>query len=240
MDPRHKDLEEYYLSSFLSNELMNHMVGSMIMLDNDPPDSILQTDESKVSIEIGRVYNPKLKEQENIQNRVVKLALEKFNLRRRDTLRVFVQFSSKHLSPNYNFSEKLSDELSEYVERVCAKNEGHKFSISTLSHSCINDYFSRISLSNEYNYENWQPFGAYLVEYVDEVWFRKIIDKKEGKMKEIGYEKEFDENWLLLVADFGHKSSAFRFDSLASDYNDSLFDKIYLYQKFSDKIFEIK
>ena len=240
MDPRHKELEEHYLISFLSNESMKHLIGGIEQCDPDPPDFIFNTIKNKISIELKRVINPNLMQLENVQNKIVDKAVKIFNRKRKESLRVFVEFSPKSLLPTNKFISQLSEELVDYVEDMCDRNTGHSFSISQFRNRPINEVFSHISISNDVSFENWQPFGAYLVDYIDEKWFGEIIAEKESKMKANEYASKYDENWLLLISDFGHKSSAFRFDGLVNDYKASTFDKIYLYFKFKDEVIVIK
>jgi hypothetical protein len=73
---------------------------------------------------------------------------------------------------------------------------------------------------------------------VDMDWLKKVIEKKENNIER--YPKEFYENWLLLVSDFGTKSSSHRFDRIDYSGIKTKFDKIYLYSFRADEIEIVK
>ena len=81
------------------------------------------------------------------------------------------------------------------------------------------------SVDNVQNFSHWQHFGAYLVEWIDMEWLKGIIKKKEMNIEK--YPKQYEENWLLMVSDFGTKASSTRTDFIDFSTIQSKFDKIF-------------
>ena len=94
------------------------------------------------------------------------------------------------------------------------------------------------SIDNSWNFSNWQHFGAYLVEKIDKAWFNGVIKKKEKNITH--YKGDFHEHWLLMVSDFGAKSSSKRFDGFDFSEIITKFDRIYLYSLRPDNITQMK
>jgi len=69
-------------------------------------------------------------------------------------------------------------------------------------------------------------------------WLQSRILKKEEKIK--NYSTSFDENWLLLISDFGTRASASRTDFMDFSVIDSKFDRIYMYNYIPDEVTVIK
>lgn len=231
-----KDAENRILERFVSCKSLGKIITAIE--PSETPDFILKTFEGKISVELTNVMNPRLKQREAAQKRIIDDALTAFKKSRNDILKVYVDFTSEPLSYDNQFLNALSDELFQFVIGICEKNEGLEFRISTRNWPQFHKYFKSISVSNSLNFENWQPFGAYRVPYVEESWFRSRIEDKEQKIAH--YSEDFDENWLLLNCDFGHKSSAFRFEQLEHDYANSEFDRIFIYQYFSNTVTILK
>lgn len=221
---------------FIAQQLLGEIVYSVE--PSEAPDFILETSKSLVSIELTRVINPKLKQRESAQNRIVDNAMKKFKEIRNDILKVYVDYSYQPLKYHNSFLDKLSNDLCNFVLRVCENNEGFGFRISTRDWLQAHEFFQSISITNDTEFENWQPFGAYVVPHIDETWFKSRIDEKERNL--LRYSDNFDQNWLVLNCDFGHESSAFNFNQLKEDYRKSCFDKIYIYQYFRDTVISLK
>lgn len=64
--------------------------------------------------------------------------------------------------------------------------------------------------------------------------FLNIIKGKESNLSK--YKNDFDENWLVIAANFGTKSSALRFDYINQIEYKSKFDRVFIYKQFEDKI----
>ena len=245
MDRKKKDRENLIVTRFISNPSMyEHNLFSGLKSSETPDFSVNVYDreasnKQNVSIEITEVLNPELKQKESAQKRVVNLARDRFNKIRDDKLVVYVNFSNQPIDLKPEDITSLAEELCDFVLDICKRNETLEFRIKTTNKSTLNKCFHSITVKNdeEKGFENWQPFGAFRVPFIKESWFREKIDNKERKIN--NYYENFDQNWLVLVANFGHESSAFTFDSLKNSYQNSKFDKIYIYEYRPDKVIEL-
>lgn len=231
-----KAREEYFLLKFFENKDVEIPIVTFDPMET--PDFAVKTLNSLVSVEVTQIFNPSLKQMEESQNDIVRIAKEEFLKTRKDNLKVYVTFTGKPLQHNDNFKEKLANELLKFILLVCENNDGLDFRIATKDWPVFHEYFESITISNEFNFENWQPFGGYIVPKIDEQWFASKIEKKEKNIER--YKVKRDEDWLLMVAGFGHKSSAFRFEWLENNYSNSKFERIYIFQYFENKVIRVK
>lgn len=236
-----KDVEEWYLSKFVSNKSLRLRVASILPMD--PPDFKISRHIGKkrkeIGVEITRVINPNLKAEESAQEKIVRIAWEKFKAQYPDKLVVYVNFSRVKFSFTQKALNELAGTLFELVRDVVETNRGFEFRVETKSIR-LNPVFEGVTIRNDddYGFENWQPFGAFKVPYIDESWFGDIISKKEKLIPT--YPEPFDEKWLVLVANFGRQSSHSQFSNLRDNFKDSPFDKIFVYKYREDQVIKIK
>lgn len=239
MDLKKKQAEKRLFTKFLSNQSLNHTVSSVCEMD--PPDfsfDLFENNEFKeVSVELTRIFNPTLKKNEAAQEKIMMLANDKFKKTRDDGLVVYVDFTLELLPLDNKSLNLLANELFEFVNQIAERNEGLSYTVRSLDHPPFHKYFRTLTVSNEDEYENWQPFGAFMVPYIEENWFLEIVRAKEQKI--INYPKKFDKKWIVLLSNFGHQSSSYQF-SIANTFENSPFDKIYIYQYFNDVIIKLK
>lgn len=76
------------------------------------------------------------------------------------------------------------------------------------------------------------------MDYIDIDWLQNVIENKENNISR--YPEKYHENWLLLVSDFGTKSSAHRFDHIDFSQIETKFDKVYIYNFMPDKVGRVK
>ncbi len=238
MSDQKKELERHILTKFVSNEKLKLPVTS---IDNsETPDFSLKIyKDRKISIELTRLINPNLKKIESFNDRIIKKAQERFDKEFNVPLRVLVTFSDNYLKCSKLKSQHYSNEIFEIVKNIYLNNKNFDFRVSTgLNRRPFNNYIDSLHIDNEFKFSSWQTFGAYLVEYVDFKWLSNVITKKSSNIEK--YNENFDENWLVLVSEFGTKSSAHRFDYINQEKIKSQFDKIYIYKFYEDKIIELK
>ncbi|WP_142683032.1 hypothetical protein [Chitinophaga polysaccharea] len=229
-----KDLEYHLLRTFISNESLQLRVKSIE--STETPDFIVRELTRDISIEVTRLIHPHLIQVEAFQENLVESAYRKFKEKYSAKLRVLVNFSNVPIKCKKSEIGMYVDQLHDLVEGIYLPNRKYSFNISSRGRCRpINHFIDSISVSNDLDFENWQPFGAYLVKDVDVDWIKRAIQEKEKNIKR--YPTKFDENWLLLVANFGHKSSTHGFGYLEQEKFASQFDKIYLY-KYMDNIID--
>ncbi len=232
-----KDTERIITTRFVSNIELGLPIIDVI--DNETPDFIIETINQKISVELTNVVNPELKKREEIQNLIVsdaeKIFLDKYSV----NLRVLINFNNIPIVIRKSETKILSTEIFEFIEKIYNNNKNYEFRISTRRKKInVTGYIDSISIDSDLSFSNWQPFGAFLVEKVDKALVINCIEKKEVLLKK--YHEKFDENWLVLTANFGNESSTFGFDTDEYLNVKSEFNRIYIYLIREDKIIRIK
>lgn len=236
MNPK-KEIERDHLTRFISNEQLKFLVYGIE--DSETPDFIVNIDKKLISIEHTRLINPELKEIEQYRERIIQNAREKFRNKYNTELYVLMTFNNIQLKSGKIAEEKYTDEVFRLIEKIYLCNKKFDFRIESPGHKTrVSELIESFSVDNTRRFENWQHFGAYLVEGVDLEWLQRIIAKKEKNIKK--YTRDFHENWLLLVADFGTKSSAHRFDHIDFSEIKTEFDRVYIYNFMPDEVGKIK
>jgi hypothetical protein len=240
MDVAKKASERRILTRFLSNQSLK--VKAAGVRDMDPPDFSFDLFENnkfkEVSVELTRVFNPSLKQKEAAQDRIVDTAWNLFKSQRDEHLVVYVVFTRETIPFDNLSMGGIASELFKFVHQIAERNQGCEFRVETKNTRPFNKWIDTITVSNDQGFDNWQSFGAFRVPHVEESWFVNLVANKEAKIK--NYPKQFDRKWIILVSNFGHESSAFQFNSLKLSFESSLFDKIFLYQYFSDEVIVFK
>lgn len=232
-----KQIERLQLEKFVSNENLKFLVYDIE--DSETPDFIVNIDKKIISIEHTRLINPQLQEEENYRDRIIKNAQLRFEDKYKEKLYALITFKETKLLGGKNSEKNYTDEVYNLMEKIYLDNSKFEFRISSKrSRENILDTIKSFSVDNTRNFSHWQHFGAYLVEWIDMNWLKGVISKKENNITK--YPKEFDENWLLLVSDFGTKASANRTDFIDFSVINSDFDKIYLYSYRADEVQQIK
>lgn len=232
-----KDLEHHLLTKFISNECLGLRIKSITATET--PDFIIHELSKTISIELTRLIHPKLIKAEAFQEKLVESVHKRFKENYSANLRVLVNFSKVPIKCKEREVSKYVQELYELVENIYLPNHKYNFNISSKNNSkSLNHFIDFISVSNNSNFENWQPFGAFRVDEINFDWLTKVIIEKEKNI--IKYKTLSNENWLLLLANFGHKSSAHTFNSIQIDKLVTKFDKVYLYKDMDNTILQIK
>lgn len=229
-----KELERYTITKFISNEKLK--LRALSLDDSETPDFIMKTMDKKISIELTSLMNPQLKARESLNDSIVARAWELFDSKYEEKLNVWVTFYN--WKPNCSKTDIpiYANELFQLVENIYLNNRNYKFNINSKDNFSPADYIQSLFISNDFSFSNWQTFGAYLVEYVDFSLLLNTIKSKESNL--FKYENDFDENWLVIAANFGTKSSALRFDYINKIEYKSKFDRVFIYKQFEDKIIE--
>lgn len=189
-----KQLELILLRNFISNESLNLRVKSIT--ESETPDFIIEELNKVISVELTRLIHPATMQKEAFQEKLVELAQQLFKEKYGDELYVLVTFSNVPIKCKGDNIKKHAEDLFKVVEEIYLPNRKHEFHVSSKYNNHINSYIGHISVSNNRDLENWQPFGAYKVDYVDVDWVKGIIKEKEKRLTL--YRENFKENWLLL------------------------------------------
>ncbi|KAA1244554.1 hypothetical protein [Aquimarina sp. RZ0] len=230
---RKKEIEKRHLTKFVSNEKLKLLVYGIE--DSETPDFIVNLGEKIVSIEHTRLINPDLKKVEQHKDKIIKNAQKRFENKYSEELYVLLTFNNIILESGKSAEEKYTDEVFKLIEEIYLFNKEYKFRInSRRQKSKVSKLINYFSIDNTWNFANWQHFGAYRVEKMNMGWFGEVISNKEKNIKR--YPKGFDENWLLLVSDFGTKASTHCYDRIDFSNIKTEFDKIYLYSYMADEI----
>jgi hypothetical protein len=194
--------------------------------------------DSFIGIELTDLINPKIKKKEAILNALIEKSRQLFKEKHPNTnLKVFVDFENHHHPTNKTEIKEAANHLFQLVLDKYSNNTDCDFNIrlkQNIPIKCIRS----ISISNTDNFENWQSFGAYKVPHLDPTWLRMKIQAKNDLIP--NYRKTSDQNWLVMISNYGHKSSALDFRNIVIDTNHFKFDKIYIFEYLSQIIHVIK
>lgn len=226
-----KQLELHMLRKFLSHE--SHRLRIKSIDESETPDFIIHEINNTISIELTRLMVPALVQKEKFQEKLVRLAWAKFRQKYPDKLQVLINFSNAVIKCSASEIDAYADEIARLIESIFLPNRGFEFRVSSIGRDKPSlSYIHSLAVANDLNLDDWHPFGAFRVSNIDIQWLKTIIQEKENRLS--FYKTSFDQNWLLLLANFGHKSSTYEFDYLKlTDYH-SKFDRIYLYKYIDD------
>jgi len=232
-----KQIERYQLEKFVSNKELGLLVYGIE--NSETPDFEVNIGDKIISIEHSRLINPQLQKVEQYRDKIIKNAQKRFEEKYTDKLYVLITFRNINLQGGKEAEQKYVDEVFNLIEEIYLNNKRFEFKVRATRHTDrVSKTIECLSVDNIQNFSHWQHFGAYLVEWVDMKWLKSIIEKKEKNI--VNYQKEYQENWLLLVSDFGTKASANRTDFIDFSVIESKFDKIYIHSYIADEITIIK
>lgn len=152
---------------------------------------------------------------------------------------VLLTFRNINLKGGKIAEEKYINEVYNLIEEIYLNNRNHEFRISSKRNkSKVSESIERFTVDNIQNFSHWQHFGAYLVERIDKNWLENIINKKEVNIQK--YKRNYEENWLLMVSDFGTKASSSSTDNIDFSSINTKFDKIFIYSYMADEVTVLK
>ncbi len=222
-----KEFELHMLRKFISHE--SHGLRVKTIDEGETPDFIIRELTKSISIELTRLILPDLMKEEQFQEKLVNLAWKKFKSKYPDKLQVLVNFSNEVIRCSANEIDMYVDQLLKIVEPLFLANRKFEFHLTSVGRGRrFNKFVDSISIGNNLDLDNWQPFGAFRVNQVDQQWVRDVVKSKEDKISQ--YSEKCEENWLLLLANFGHESSTHEYDYMVLNDFQSAFDRIYLYK----------
>lgn len=226
-----KEFELHMLRRFISHE--SHGLRIKTIDESETPDFIIRELNMDISVELTRLILPDLMEEEKFQDKLVSLTWKNFKQKYPNKLQVLVNFSNNVIKCTANEIDKYVDQLFEIVENIFTANKRFEFRVSSVGRDRpINKFIDSIVVSNDLDLDNWQPFGAYMVNPINKDWLMTIVLSKEKRIS--SYPVTFDQNWLLLLANFGHESSTHDFDYLKLNEFQTAFDRVYIYKYMDD------
>lgn len=232
-----KEIEKYHLTKFLSNENLKFLVYGVE--ESETPDFIVNIDKKLISIEHTRLINPDLKKKESYRDKIIKIAQKKFEKKYSEKLYSLITFNNIDLKFEKAERQKYINEVFKLIEDIYLCNKKYEFRIDSRKRKArVSELIKHFSVDNTRNHSHWQHFGAYLVENIDMDWLQSVISKKEKNIER--YPKEFHENWLLLVSDFGTKASTHNFNRIDFTQIKTVFDRVYLYSYMTDSVEIVK
>ncbi|WP_299111416.1 hypothetical protein [uncultured Winogradskyella sp.] len=204
----------------------------------DPPDYVVTFKHKVVSIEHTRFMNKSQKQIEEFRKSIIIDAQNEFEKIYGKTLSVQFNFSNEPMrttkdKPKSYYTKILLDLVLEIYEI----NKERNFSISTKLNSIENKFINSITISNQREIFPWETCGAFLVQKADFKVLQNIIYKKSEDVKK--YKTRCDENWLLIEAGIGNKSTGYYFDDISDELQKENFDKIFLMDYRAEQFLEV-
>ena len=236
MSQKKKQIERYHLERFISNDNLGLIVYNI--KEDETPDFSLKLKDKLVSVEHTRLVNPDLQQKEQYKDKIIKEAQKLFEEKYDEKLYVLITFQEDVLQLGIKNQRKYVKHVFDFVEQIFLNNQNFEFHIYSKLSEETTEFIEGVNINNRDNFSHWQHFGAYSVDQIDKDWFKGIIHKKEQNIS--NYNGTFDENWLLLVSDFGTEASTKSFYGFDFSEITTQFDKIYLYSYMPDNITVVK
>ena len=230
-----KRIERVHLDRFL--ELKE--IENPVITEGESPDFILELNKRNISIEHTTLVNPKTKQIEEYQEKIVAIAKQKFQKKYAIELNVLVSFNNFNFEPGKQNEEKYATEVFQLVEESYLTGLDYDENQSRNSRRTKqrSKMISRIGIT-KLEMDHWQSFGCFVVQRVDEDLLNRLIKKKEKSLTK--YQSNYYENWLLIVVDLGHESSTHCFSNFDTEMLESSFDQIFLYGYMPNNLMRIK
>ena len=232
-----KASERYVLDRFLLNQVVKLSVSNIE--EGETPDFVLRDNSNRIiSVELSQIIQKELKRKEAFYEKIVSQAERLFIERYGDSVIAHITFSSKIISCKYSETYIYANEILRIAEKLYLPRKNSKFQISSSSDTILPDFMEHIMLDNQDIFTKWQPFGSYLVNAIYRNWLTSIISEKEKNIS--AYNRDFDENWLLLVSNLGDQSSGLHFYNVSINAISTSFERVYVYQYMQDEVIVIK
>jgi hypothetical protein len=205
---------------------------------NESPDFTAKYQGKLISIELTALVNPSIRKREQVQKQILKNAELRFKEKYQSELTVNVAFNNQPLLETSIAIKNYGERLFKKIQQAYLKNKETDFHISLRNETTLMDFIDTIYLNNKLSHGFWQRIGAFRVDWISKDYLKSVIAGKEEILS--NYRTKYSQNWLILTANHGSKSSAHRFDFMDfSDINSS-FEKIFIYKSMENKIVELK
>ncbi|MGJ8665172.1 MAG: hypothetical protein ACSHW7_02300 [Patiriisocius sp.] len=204
--------------------------------NREKPEFRVDLIDKKVSIELTQLINSRQKKIEAFRKKIIKDAEQKFISKFGSSFRVWVTFSNYQMNTKEHDLAYFVDLIFNTVSNIYTSNKGREFTVKTKRNSRENKYIDSIHVTTQIS-PAWESAGEFLVDYVDIEWIQSIITRKASLITD--YDAFFDENWLVMKAGIGNKSSGYRFDHIAEKLKKEKFDRVFIFESFPNELMEI-
>ncbi|MCP9292639.1 hypothetical protein [Gracilimonas sediminicola] len=254
---RKQKLEEKEdVTSFLETKSIN----SKSLIQDESPDFVIEYEGLNLGIEHQRLFQPKDREdlvpqnQEALKDKVLLKAKSKYNDKSETNVLVFVDFEEVQTYNRIKFKlsnkdvEKLSDQISLLVHFNNRKSESKvllnkKFFNSIKDEIKVDERIKAITIWNNDSYgrSSFERVRGGKIPISSPEFLQKKILKKDQKVTE--YYQKCDLIWLLLVVKpltFERSFDLLDSNKFLSKNYESNFDKVFLFTRDTQSIYELK
>lgn len=232
--PKKKQRERYVIEKFFSHESLGLLVRNIA--NREKPDFQVNLFRDKISVELTQLINTKQKQVESFRKRIIKKAENKFLVDFATSFRVWITFSNYPMNTREHDETYFVDLIYNLVRDIYLCNQGRDFTVRTNRSKVENKYIDCIHITTEIS-PAWESSGAYIVEYADIEWIQAVIAKKSKLISQ--YMDTYDQNWLVMEASIGNKSSGYRFEHLSGKLDRERFDRVFIFESFPNNLIEI-
>jgi hypothetical protein len=242
-----QDEEEISILKYFSKKYSDFPKGKLVKTES--PDFILKINPRKsIGIELTKLAQSKFLNQEftphqieSLEKDIVKKA--KMIYESKHNLKFYLNvFFPGNLKISKNNSSKLANDIAQLIHnKTFEKDSGSYYSIN-IEKSELPEYIDSILIiyHPEVKGSIWNNAGGYSVPELSKELLEHRINKKEEKLN-LYQKRKINKFWLVITADTFERSTSFNIHNKIDNWTfDSKFDKIFLFELFGRKIYELK
>jgi hypothetical protein len=228
------------------------------IIENDPPDGMIQIGDKNVAIELTQVFwdedadGVNKKAQESIADKIMDLAVTKYRRLNLPPLQVNVSFVDRY-GFNKKDNERLfstdKEDLSDYIlekvikylpvstEAFVEVPECNNYLEQAFNSKIHHIYISRISELEE---NCWAANGAGIIPRITFEKINEAIQKKNNGL--VNYKNLYDQTWLVIIEDWNGLSGYFNFrgsEELLKRVYKSDFDRTFILRSRRKELIEL-
>jgi len=242
-----KSQEEKLILKYFSSEYADFPKGKLVKTES--PDFILKLNPKRsIGIELTRLYQPKSNNQEfkpkqveSLEKKIVGKAQKTYESNNKYKLYLTVFFSST-FKISKSQTTPFENEITQLVHKKTHDNDFGSFFRLNIEKSELPKHIDLIQIiyHPEVKISFWNSGGGYLIPELSKEYLENTINSKEEKLR-LYQKRKIDKFWLIITINFFNRSTSFNINNKIDNWTfDSKFHKVFLFELFNRKIFELK
>ncbi|MBK9192444.1 MAG: hypothetical protein IPM77_13595 [Crocinitomicaceae bacterium] len=231
--------ETYHIERFLKTAHIDF--DTFTKITNDPPDFELTIEKQKISIEHTRLIvcaGEEIRKHNLMVNKLISACQQSCDETLQFPIAVEINFDAKLDTTGKNFETRKLN-IVEFIKLNVSKFENQDYDEFVANYSNLPEFVTSLKIIRYKGLvkSNWRTNGLIISGDIRDEEIIPVIEKKNNRMLETGYNIGYNENWLVLVAE-GKKWSEFAsYKPYGFRVNPNWkFDRIYVLSMFNDSV----